>query len=80
MHQEGIARLTQGASEMMTVYANYGAMFPTYTLTISSIIDGVATATDQDGGAQTFNVNDIRAERPESGSPIGIYWNERDAY
>jgi hypothetical protein len=65
---------------MLQVYANYGAMFPTYTLTIASIVEGIATATNQDGDTQTFNVNDIRAERPTSGSPIGIYWNERDAY
>lgn len=64
----------------MVVYANYGAMSPTYALTITSIIDGIATATDQDGGVQTFNVNGIRHARPTSGSPIGIYWNERDAY
>lgn len=65
---------------MLQVYANYGAMSPTYTLTIASIVEGMATAIDQDGGTQIFNVNDIRAERPVSGSPIGIYWNERDAY
>ena len=65
---------------MLQVFANYGAMSPTYTLTIASIVDGMATAIDQDGGKQIFNVNDIRAERPASGSPIGIYWNERDAY
>ena len=65
---------------MLQVYANYGAMFPVYTLTINSIVDGMAAATDQDGGTQIFNVNDIRAERPASGSPIGIYWNEADAY
>lgn len=64
----------------MIVYANYGAMFPTYTLTVASIIDGIATATDQDGTAYTFNARDIRAERPASGSPIGIYFNEQDAY
>jgi len=64
----------------MQVYANYGAMSPTYTLTINSIENGIATATDQNGGTQMFNVCEIRSERPTSGSPIGIYWNERDAY
>ena len=64
----------------MIVYANYGAMSPTYTLTIAAIVDGIATATDQDGETYTFNARDIRAERPASGSPIGIYFNEQDAY
>ena len=65
---------------MLIVYANYGAMSPTYTLTIVSIEAGIATATDFNGETQHFNVNDIRSERPSKGSPIGIYWNERDAY
>ena len=63
----------------MIFYANYGAMFPTYTLTVASIIDGIATATDQDGTTYTFNARDIRFERPASGSGIGIYFNEQDA-
>lgn len=65
---------------MLKVYANYGAMFPKEELTVHTLVDGNATATNQDGETRNFNVNDIRAERPASGSPIGIYWNERDAY
>lgn len=65
---------------MMTVYANYGAMFATETLVVNSIFDGIATATNDEGETRTFNVNDVRHARPASGSPIGIYWNERDAY
>lgn len=65
---------------MLTVYANYGAMSATETLTINSIVGGLARATNQDGEARTFSANDIRSERPAKGSPIGIYWNSRDAY
>ena len=60
----------------MTIYANYGAMFPTTELTIALIADGIATTTD----GQKISVNDIRDSRPTSGSPIGLYWNSRDAY
>lgn len=65
---------------MLQVYATYGAMFGIETLTVKSIVDGNATATNNDGETRTFNVNDIRAERPQSGSSIGVYWNRRDAY
>lgn len=65
---------------MLTVYANYGAMFPKEVLTVHTIIEGNATATNGEGETRNFNVNDIRAERPTSGSPIGIYWNDRDSY
>ena len=65
---------------MLQVFANYGAMFPTQTLTISMIAEGIATATNQDGETQKLNINDVRVSRPTSGSPIGLYWNERDAY
>ena len=60
----------------MTIFANYGAMFPTSELTIASIANGIAKTVC----GQQINVNDIRHARPISGSPIGIYWNERDAY
>jgi hypothetical protein len=60
----------------MTIYANYGAMFPTAELTIASIANGIATTVC----GEKINVADIRESRPTSGSPIGIYWNERDAY
>jgi hypothetical protein len=64
----------------MQVFANYGAMFPRQTLTIGLIANGIATATNEEGETTRFNVADVRNERPTSGSPIGIYWNERDAY
>jgi hypothetical protein len=60
----------------MTIYANYGAMFPTASLTIAAMSDGIAITTD----GQKISVDEIRHARPTSGSPIGIYWNERDAY
>lgn len=65
---------------MLTVYANYGAMFPKEVLTVFEIVDGRASATNEDGETRSFEVSSIRAERPASGSPIGIYWNEMDSY
>jgi hypothetical protein len=60
----------------MKIFANYGAMSATAQLNISKLSDGIATTTD----GQTIKVSDIRSERPASGSPIGLYWNEQDAY
>lgn len=65
---------------MLKIFANYGAMFPMVELTIKSITNGVAIATDTDDSETYINVEDIRDSRPTSGSPIGIYWNSRDAY
>lgn len=61
---------------MLTIYANYGAMFPTTELVIASMSNGIATTTD----GQQISINDVRDARPTSGSPIGLYWNSRDAY
>lgn len=61
---------------MLTIFANYGAMFPTTELVIATLTDGFAITTD----GQKINVNEIRHARPTSGSPIGLYWNEQDAY
>lgn len=65
---------------MLQVFANYGAMFPTVELTIKSIADGMATAIDHNGEETRFNVGEVRDSRPTKGSPIGLYWNRRDAY
>ena len=65
---------------MLNVYANYGAMFATVELTIRSISNGIAIAFDGEGSETRFNVEDVRNARPASGSPIGLYWNRRDAY
>ena len=64
----------------MQVYANYGAMFPKEILNVFEIVDGRASAKNEDGETRSFEVASIRAERPTSGSPIGIYWNELDSY
>lgn len=65
---------------MLKVYANYGAMFPRQELTINLMSEGMCFATNDEGTESRFQVEDVRSERPKSGSPIGIYWNERDAY
>lgn len=65
---------------MLKVYANYGAMFPIEELAVTSIVAGVATAANYEGETRSFNIDEIRNDRPASGSPIGIYWNEKDAY
>lgn len=68
-------------TKMLKVYANYGAMYPIEELTIQSLRDGFATAISNIGDEiRTFSVDQIRDAKPSSGSPIGIYWNEMDAY
>jgi hypothetical protein len=64
----------------MFIYANYGAMFPTQTLAVKAISAGFITATHEDGHEEKIDLARVRDSRPTSGSPIGLYWNERDAY
>lgn len=65
---------------MLKVFANWGAMFATEELTVQSIADGIARAFNQEGDEHLFAIADVRNERPSGGSPIGLYWNELDAY
>lgn len=65
---------------MIQVYANYGAMYPTETLTVHTIADGIGQATNQFGEGRRVEFATVRDSRPASGSPIGLYWNEMDAY
>ena len=67
-------------NEMLTIYANYGAMSPVYELAVKSLSNGQAVVVGEDGYEQKINIDEVRHERPKSGSPIGLYWNERDAY
>lgn len=63
------------------VFANYGAMFPVIEGTITAIDEkGYASFEGHDGETYGVEVNNIRTSRPTSGSPIGVYFREQDAY
>lgn len=63
------------------VFANYGAMFPVIEGTITAINEsGQATFLGHDGVEYATEVKNIRTKRPTSGSPIGVYFREEDAY
>jgi len=63
------------------LYANYGAMFPTVEGTVTNVDkNGLVEFVDEDGERYHVHVDAIRSERPSSGSPIGVYFNEFHAY
>lgn len=64
----------------MIVYANFGAMHPVQTLRLRELSKGIATLVDGQGGEITVTISEIRESRPETGSPIGYYFNKKDAY
>jgi hypothetical protein len=67
-------------SEPLKIYANYGAMHPRQSLVVKSCDGEFLVAQHDDGFEQKIRLSDIRKAKPASGSPIGLYWNERDAY
>lgn len=63
------------------VYGNYGAMFPVVVGTVVSVdAQGYVKFVTDDGEEDFVHLSTIRTERPKSGSPIGIYFNEMHAY
>ena len=63
------------------LYGNYGAMFPVVEMTVQSVdANGLATCIDDEGETLWLQIEDIRTERPENGSTIGVYLNEMHAY
>jgi hypothetical protein len=66
-------------NEPLKIYGQYGAYFPVAVLVVKSLSNGKAVVEHEDGHEQVIDISEVRDARPASGSPIGLYWNERDA-